>query len=325
MRLTRRGWGVLAVAVVGFLLAARFGARSLNAVVAPALLVLVLGVLLVARRPQPTVTRTAPAPGFPGEVRTVELDVDCAGPHRLAESTSDGLRPVEPAVWVPETGAVELAVEFVSRGEQHLGPTTLYAEDPFGVVADETVVSDRTPVLVYPRLDSVAPSRELSGLVEGIAIPERDAFDGLREYAPGDPMRNVHWASSAKRHPGEMVVTEFAAGDDDGVTLAAAADAGHADEMAAAAASLAVYVLDSGLTVGVVAPEGSVREGRGDEQRDRILELLARTDAGRVSERAEADVRVFAGDDGVTVRAGDVTFSYGEVIGETAPAAAVVG
>lgn len=324
MRLTRRGWGVLLVAVVGFVLAFRFGPRALNAVVGPAAVVLVLGVLLVARRSEPTVTRMVPAPGFPGEVRTVELGVDCDGPCRLVESASDGLRPVDAAAWIPESGAVDLEVELLARGEQHLGPTTLYTEDPLGVVEAETVVADRTSVLVYPRVDPVTPNGALAGLARRVDAPERDAFDGLREYVPGDPLRNVHWASSAKRQPGDMLVTEFAAGDDGGVTLAAGGAPGHADEMAAAAASLAVYMLDAGLTVGVVTPAGRLREGRGDGQRDRILDLLARTDAGRMDERAEADVRVVAGDDGVTVRVGDRTFAYDDVAGERTPGAEVV-
>lgn len=324
MRLTRRGWGVLAVAAAGFLLAAAFGPRSLNAVVAPAVVALVADAVVVGRRPTPTVTRHPPAPGFPDEVRRVELEVDCRGPHELVESAGDGLSAREATARVDGTGPVEIAVELVSRGEHWVGPTRVGTRGPLGLVADETTVADRTAVLVYPRVGSVVPNPALAGLVERFGATDRDAFDGLREYSPGDPLRDVHWSSTAKRPPGELVVTEFTGQQEESVTLVAQGDAGHADEMAAAAASLALHVLDAGLAVEVVAPDGRVPEGRGESQRDRVLELLARTSGGRVADRAGADLDVFAGREGVTVRAGDSTFTFDDVTAGAPPGAGVV-
>lgn len=324
MRLTRRGWGVLAVAVVGFLLAAGFGPRSLNAVVAPAAVALVADAFVVGRRPTPTVSRHLPAPGFPGEVRTVGLDVDCRGPHRVVESTGKGLAPRDATARVDGRGTVEIDVELLARGERWLGPTLVTTRGPLGLVADETRVADRTAVLVYPRVGSVVPNPALAGLVQRFGATDRDAFDGLREYTPGDPLRDVHWSSTAKRPPGELVVTEFTGQQEESVTLVAQGDAGHADEMAAAAASLALHVLDAGLAVEVVAPDGRVPEGRGELQRERVLGLLARTSGGRVADRAGADLDVFAGREGVTVRVGESTFSFDDVTAGASPGAGVV-
>jgi uncharacterized protein (DUF58 family) len=130
-----------------------------------------------------------------------------------------------------------------------------------------------------------------------------------------DALRDIHWKSSAKRSDQEFVVVEFADRDEGGVTIAAEAAGGeeNADEMAAAAASVALHLLDQGVRVGVVAPNGRLEPAVGDRQRQDVLELLARSPAGGVSgpDRDEAEVRVFArdGDARVTVLGREYDFS----------------
>ncbi|WP_162562561.1 hypothetical protein [Salinigranum rubrum] len=80
MRLTRRGWTVVAVALSGTLMAAWFGARSLNAVVFPCLVALVAAVVQVRRTGVPTVDRTLPPNGFPGDSGEVTLRFETDAP-----------------------------------------------------------------------------------------------------------------------------------------------------------------------------------------------------------------------------------------------------
>lgn len=309
MRLTRRGYGVVAVAVAAFALSLHAGPRSLNAVAGPALVTLAYGVVTLGRRDPPTVSRRKPAPGFPGETRDIHLTVEGSGPVSIRDRTGSGLEPVGDNERYVTDGETSYEVELVGRGEHALGPTEVTQRDTLGVVSRETVVSTTTPALVYPVVEPIAPNRTFQGLVERAGTADRDAFDTLREYVPGDALRDVHWTSSAKREPGDLVVAEFAREDEGGLTLAVEGDTGYGDEMAAAAASIAVHLLAVDLELAVYTPGGRVRKGRGEEHRDEILELLARTPPGRVGD-VEADVRVRANADGVHVTTNSTTFPF---------------
>lgn len=309
MRLTRRGYGVLAVALAAIGLSLHAGPRSLNAVAGPALVTLAYGVVTVARRDDPTVTRSQPAPGFPGETREVYLAVDADGPASVRDRTSPGIVPTGSTERYVADGETAYEVELVTRGEHDLGPTEVTQRDALGVVTRDTLATGTTPVLVYPVVEPIAPNRTFQGLVERAGSADRDAFDTLREYVPGDALRDVHWKSSAKREPGDLVVAEFAREDEGGLTLAAEGDAGYGDEMASAAASIAVHLLNAGLELEVYAPGDRVSSGRGEEHRDAVLELLARAPAGRVGD-VDADVRVRADADGVRVTTNDATFPF---------------
>ncbi|WP_255197933.1 DUF58 domain-containing protein [Halorarius litoreus] len=315
MRPTRRGYVVLGVAIAAIALAAHSGPRSLNAVAGPALVTLAYGVVSLARRPDPTVSRGKPAPGFPGETRTIPLTVQASGPATVRDRTGSGVAPVDDAErYVSGDGKTSYEIELLARGEHDLGPTEIVQRDTLGVVARETVARTTTPALVYPVVEPIAPNRTFQGLVERAGSADRDAFDTLREYVPGDPLRDVHWTSSAKREAGDLVVAEFAREDEGGLTLVAEGDTGYADEMASAAASIAVHLLAMDLEVEVYAPDGHVRKGRGDQHRDELLELLARTPAGRVGDVA-ADVRIRADAEGVHVTANGSTFPFAELLG----------
>lgn len=326
MRLTRRGYGVLAVAVAAVALSAHSGPRALNAVAGPALVVLVFGVATLARLDAPTVTRAKPAPGFPGETRPVVVHVDADAPVDVTDAVPDGLRPTDPGT--PSTaddevtrrvdasgGASDLTyeVELLARGDRHLGPPTIVQRDPLGVVTRETLVGRTTTVLVYPTVEPIAPNRTFQGLVERTGTPDRKAFDTLREYVPGDALRDVHWKSSAKRQPGDLIVTQFAREDEGGVTVVAEGDSGHGDEMASAAASIVVHLLDLDVEVELYAPGGHVPERTGERHRDDALELLAKTPAGRVAGSIDADVDILADDAGVHVTLNDATFPFAEL------------
>jgi len=310
MRLTRRGWAVAAVGVGAELMALAFGARALNAVVAPAIVALLVGFLVLARRGTPTMTRQRPQSGFPGERRTIRLDVAADGPAAIRDELPDGIRAVgEPAAARDGDGDASYEVVFESRGEHRIGPARIVERDPLGVLARETTVAELTPVLVYPDVVPIDPTRAFAALVETTGTPERQAFDRLREYVPGDALRDVDWKSSAKRADDELVVTEFADENAGGVTLVAAGAPGHGDAMADAAASIAAYLGDNDVPVRLVTPTAELPEGRGDEHRDELLELLAREPAGRAGNR-EADVTVFAGPDGVEVTARGSTVPF---------------
>lgn len=318
MRLTRRGAATVAVVLGAVVLAALYGARSLNAVAAPAIVALLAGAVQVLYADAPDVARRKPAPGFPGESRTVRLDVDTATSCTVRDRVGRGARPVdEPAGEFAGPGHLDYEVELRERGDHRLGPATATIRDALGLVARDFEGHERTPLLVYPEVYPVAGRRAFAALVERAGTPEREAFDRLREYTPGDALRDIDWKSSAKRPDDEFVVTEYAAEDRGAITVVAEADEGYADTMASAAASVALYLLDARLAVEVLTPSGRCDPGAGEEQRGRLLELLARARGGRVGrdDRASADVYVHADREGTDVRVGSREVAFGDLVG----------
>lgn len=314
MRPTLRGIGAILAIVAAAALAWLFGERSLNAIAAPALVALLTAVVQLLVASEPTVEREPLTPGFPGETRSVSLaieggttvvDVTDEVPRALTAEGND--RSVSP----PTTMTYDLRYD--TRGEHIVGPTTVRVRDVFGLFDREVTFDTETSVLIYPRVYTLAEGGELSRLVTRARSAERDEFEDLREYVPGDPLRDVHWKSTAKR-PDELMVKEFGGRQPEG-TLAIAVTSPRAtiDEAAAATASIAVALLAAGLVVDVHTPGGSVTGVTDAEDRRDVLTLLARTGHGRVDDEAwaSADIAIMGKPNGsVDVRVDGRTTSF---------------
>jgi uncharacterized protein (DUF58 family) len=315
MRPTRRGYTVVGVVVLAVLLGLGFGARALNAVVVPGLVALAAGAVQLSRADPPAVDRNQPEPGFPGEHRTVELTVESSVPCRVTDRVGGGVSATAPSVETSGTGSYE--IELSGRGVGRLGPADVEATDALGLFRRSFTNPLETHVVVYPEL------RPLSGVVgletEG-AEAERSAFERIREYRPGDPLRDVHWKSSAKRPDRDLVVAEYTGQQSAGVTLAGETripGQRAADAMASATASIAATLLDAGVPVGVVVADGAVGEAADERQHRAVLELLARTQGGRLAGLEDrSDVQVVVDASGVSVSLGGQDRPFEELIGE---------
>ncbi len=201
-----------------------------------------------------------------------------------------------------ETVAAGEAREWVTagvcqrRGVFRLGPWALELSDPAGLFRVEQHYPAETTIMVYPRA-SFLPHIELPrGRAPGRsssserATQETLLVGGARHYAPGDPLRHVHWRSTA-RHDA-LMVREFDREPSGDLWLVVDMDAGvQAGEDAEAtqeyavilAASLAAQFLRQGerRAVGLLM---SGREpvllppGRGQAQLWRLLQALAEAD-----------------------------------------------
>lgn len=295
MRPTRRGWTVLVASLLALAMGWAFGGRSLNAVVVPGLLALAATGLTVWRANDPTVTRRVPADGHHGETATASLAVETspALPATVHDRTGRGLTGAIEGDLLADGRSVAASVTLAERGEQWFGPCTVDLTDPLGLWERSVEVSDRASLLVYPR---VRPLGDARGVVERFRgeTDEREHFDGVREYTPGDPLRDVNWKASAS-HPRGLYVTTFAGtGETRTVTLGVAAPVGGVDDAAEAAASVAVHLLEAGVPVALVTPRVRIDAGVGGAHRRRVLGALATFDGGRLRDRdvAEADVLV---------------------------------
>ncbi|WP_049903986.1 DUF58 domain-containing protein [Halococcus agarilyticus] len=323
MRPTRRAIALAGVCTLGFWLAGAFGARSLNAVVVPGLVALAAGAIQLRLADRPTIDRRQPTAGFPGDSRTIaiEIDADSALTARIEETVDDDLgtdfSPTKRAL--PTT--VEYDVELEERGEYRLGPLTLAVTDVLGLFTKEFTYAKRTPVLVYPECYRLAGVEGRFGGHD--PFDDREAFDELREYVPGDSLRDVHWKSSAKRD--DLVVMEFdSTADATGVTVVAEAVAGYDDAMASAAASVVTHLLDAGLAVGLTYPGGRIERAGGEPQRERVLRTLARAGPGRADD-PDADVHVFADAGGTRVTVEDRETPFDRLTGARPSRAAADG
>ncbi len=99
------------------------------------------------------------------------------------------------------------------RGAFTLGPTTLVSGDPFGLFTREVTFPPQARLLVYPRLVPVSDFPSQVGVLPGGEALRRRTSQvtpnaaGVREYAPGDPLKRIHWPSTARR--GRFIVKEF--------------------------------------------------------------------------------------------------------------------
>lgn len=176
----------------------------------------------------------------------------------------------------------------VSRGPLGAEDWTLEAGDPLGFFKARNREADAEVALVLPLFTSLTNEPRVRDLEASLAAPRAGAgteLFGVREYRRGDPLRRIHWRSSA-RH-GELVVREY---EPPGVqTLgifcsAAPASREIADQIARIAASEAWDCIRTGGRVVVWAPRLEPTRPAEALSLWPILEWLARYPAGTRSD-----------------------------------------
>lgn len=188
----------------------------------------------------------------------------------------------------------------LQRGEHLFGPVRLRSGDLFGSTTREETLYLVESVIVYPRLVDLTelglPARQPLGNLRASSwlFEDPSRVAGAREYRPGDSMRRIHWAATARTQQLQVKVYEATTSHKLEIFLNLSADDdywwGQTAEPTAlepaitTAASVAVWALDRGYPVGLHtngvhrgnwAPVGL--EPRADpDQRERILLALGR-------------------------------------------------
>jgi uncharacterized protein (DUF58 family) len=135
-------------------------------------------------------------------------------PRRSAGGVA--IRPRETLLAAVPDAPTEARVELhpLRRGRYVLGTPTLRATDPLALAAGPAPAGGEQVLLVYPRFYTLGEFGLPSGRryqPGGIPLSSSTAdaieFVGTREYRDGDPVRNIHWRSWARR--GAPVVKEY--------------------------------------------------------------------------------------------------------------------
>jgi uncharacterized protein (DUF58 family) len=320
MKLTRRGWTVVGLVGLAIAMAAVFGPKALNAVAAPLVAAVGLGIWQVSRAGDLDVSLGAVPPGHPGERRTLSFDFEGRGVAAVDVDLPAGLGggSISRTVSLPAT--VEERIELSERGVYDLGDLAVRRRDALGLVEAPFVPDVPEHVLVYPTVYPLRSDRRLERLFADVSPPERQEFERLREYVPGDPLRHVHWKSSAKHD--EYLVMEFApTRRNETVSIVADGTREGVDEMASAAASIVVAAVAAGLGIELTVPGGHLPVGQGETHRRNALRLLAGTGPGTVpsGEHDDADVSIRAGEEGTTVRLGRTDVGFDELVAGKQP------
>ena len=188
---------------------------------------------------------------------------------------------------------LDWGVEAPGRGVYRVGPPRTEAGDPFGLFFRPVALGEPLEVVVYPRRFPVGPTlgeaRDLFGSIraEGL-IEDPINLMGTREYQPGRPARAIHWKASVRLNRLQEKVFEPSRRARILLSLDArgfhdAGDGPAFEEALEAAASIAVRLVRSGVSVGlltnaVMTGEASpvVPVSQAPEQLPVILERMAR-------------------------------------------------
>ena len=98
------------------------------------------------------------------------------------------------------------------RGIVRIGPATTVRSDPVGLLRREHAFDHAHELYVHPRTVPVPSSsagliRDLDGSPTTRLVDADMSFHAIREYAPGDSRRQVHWKSTAKT--GRLMVRQY--------------------------------------------------------------------------------------------------------------------
>jgi len=100
------------------------------------------------------------------------------------------------------------------RGKYNIGPLVVYFFDPFGIFFLKKTFRIYSELYVYPQTFAI---KRFPDLVKGV-LPwfgidtsrvrgDEDEFFGIREYKEGDPIKRIHWVSSARNNT--LIVKQF--------------------------------------------------------------------------------------------------------------------
>jgi uncharacterized protein (DUF58 family) len=302
LRFTPTGvWWLAASALIGAL--AWFRSINLVLIVVYAMLaLLVLNALLAWRAVRRSgASRAATPPVFAGERAECGVVVTNGSGAPVTVTATDRAGEYSNSFLVyrlppGQRLACTAAREFPTRG-RFGGPVTLLSGFPFGLMECEKSCGECGEIVVLPRLGYAEPDglrrwlfRQAGGDGRARRVLRRVTSDqaevrGVRQYRPGDALRDVHWRTTARR--GEVMVREYDTAPSPDLVLVVeawlpssptAADRERLEAALSLAATVAVTwrrAFDNPVTVAVPGPDPTIATASSEEDLREALAPLA--------------------------------------------------
>ncbi len=210
-------------------------------------------------------------------------------PLFAVEDAFDAFDPVTVGVDRLAGGAqaeIELVRRATRRGVYEEGSVSLSCGAPFGLVRSRKTRHIRTPLTVVPRWVELSsfpilePSSSPSEVLhERARTGAGEEYLGVREYRPGDPLRAVHWRTTARA--GKLIVREYQQeiSSTVGLVLAGvdhgAGSSSSFESLVSAAASVGIYALQTGHPIHIARDHGAGIEYLGGTGKHDLLDWLA--------------------------------------------------
>ncbi len=293
-QLTRRGWALIVVGVALLIAALFYRQRDYLFIAFLLIVVPLIAFAYVAMRGARVHVARSFAPGIvaAGGEAVVSLVVRNIGRRasfsaRWRDQASHGVLVPEDALLPAlgryrggadggdDTARLEYTLRPRRRGIYDIGPLLLSMSDPFGLARAERQVGEPHDLIVTPRVTALpGKGRAMSagsGALHELLRHTNPNSDELiaREYRPGDPLRRVHWAATAKRdelmvrqeeqrsNPEARIVLDTTLSGASMLDRSVLAERrGRLDSAVELAmeivASVALHLVDSGFRIGVV-------------------------------------------------------------------------
>jgi uncharacterized protein (DUF58 family) len=210
---TRRGWSLLGAAVGLYVGSRVLGLVALAALAAGALAAVALAVAWVHVHPVglrgARQVRERLHVGVDGRV-DLAVEATHRSPTTAVTESFDGgrrsarflLAPLHPG----EVARAAYRIPTERRGRFELGPLHASVSDPLGLAERRGRILRSEDVIIYPRVHEILALPDPGGddvdRDQPRALGRLDPageFHTLRDYAPGDDLRRVHWRSTARR------------------------------------------------------------------------------------------------------------------------------
>ena len=248
-------------------------------------------------------TRRIPQKIYEDDTLPIALKLDNKSPFPLFNLVIEDYLPCAPLgeenkrlliEYLPAGRHINLSYDIVCglRGRYALGPVSVYFFDPLGIFFVRKVFREYSDLFVYPHCFNIMKFPPLTkGIMPwfGVVTERRgggdDDFFGTREYKKGDPIKLIHWFSSARKNT--LIVKEFQSQSFYRATvifnLSQADNFGEGKEsvveyMIKIAASVVKYLLDQNVAVEIIAHAKEtvhIPSNKGAEHLEDILRFLA--------------------------------------------------
>lgn len=164
---------------------------------------------------------------------------------------------IDTSIEKSESKKIKYSLRPLERGEYHFGNLNLYTNSPIGLASRRYKFGKDEMVPNYPsflqlrKYALMAFTNKLSeyGLKKIRRIGHTMEFEQIKDYVPGDDIRNINWKASAKRN--QLMVNQFQ--DEKSQPVYSVIDKGRVMRMPFEGLSLLDYAINATLVISNIA------------------------------------------------------------------------